>query len=69
VQWRSARVARSRAATGAFRLRLEMTARPKGHKRRARVLKVGRSRLTLAYRIKTGEERSAVLHACHMVPA
>lgn len=66
---RRARVEQSKQVIGQFREGMQVTASVKGHRRNATVLKVGRTRLTIGFTIKTGADRTAVIHACEVQPA
>jgi hypothetical protein len=61
--WRRERVAESREAIRQLVVGTRILARVKGHERVARIVKVGRSRVTISYRIKSGEERTALVYA------
>jgi hypothetical protein len=67
--WRRERVVESKAAIDQFSEGVQVTAIVKGDKRDATVIKVGRSRLTVRFRIKSGAERTALLYARDVQPA
>jgi len=56
-------IAASRAICGSFHVGQPVELTIKGHQRSGTVVKVGRSRLTVHYEIKTGAERTAVVYA------
>lgn len=66
---RRARVDESRQVIGQFSEGMMVIATVKGHQRVATVLKVGRTRLTVGFKIKTGADRTAVIHASEVQPA
>ncbi|MGA2926160.1 MAG: hypothetical protein ABSG43_09215 [Solirubrobacteraceae bacterium] len=61
--WRCERVAESREAICRLVVGTRVVARVKGHERLARIAKFGRSRVTISYQIKSGEERTALVDA------
>lgn len=67
--WRRERAAESRDVISQFDVVMRVTATVKGHRRDATVIKVGRSRVTVAFRIKSGTERTAQVYARDMQPA
>ena len=66
--WRRERVTESREACRQLSVGMAVTAKVKGHVRRATVVKVGRSRVTIGFRLKTGAERVAVVYARDVQP-
>lgn len=67
-QWRHDRVSESRAAITALCVGMAVTATVKGHSRTAIVTKVGRSRITVAFHLKSGAERTALVYARDVHP-
>ncbi|ORA75249.1 hypothetical protein BST28_22135 [Mycolicibacter kumamotonensis] len=67
-QWQHDRVAESRATIGALTVGMVVNATVKGHFREATVTKVGRSRVTVAFRLKSGAERTALVYARDVHP-
>jgi hypothetical protein len=65
---RHARAQEFRQAMGQFRQGMRVTAKVKGHPRDATVVKVGRSRLTIGFTIKSGADRTAVVYARDVRP-
>lgn len=63
ARWRSERAAQSRSEIGRFEVGMLVAFQVRGHDRTGRVVKVGRSRVTVKYRIKSGAERTALLYA------
>jgi hypothetical protein len=61
---RRERVERSREVVGGLVVGMSVTARVRGREREARIVKLGRSRVTVEFIIKSGAQRSAVLYAC-----
>lgn len=66
---RKACIEESKRAISRFREGMTVTAKVKGHVREATVLKVGRTRLTIGFKIKTGAGRTAVVYARDAQPA
>jgi hypothetical protein len=60
--WRCERVAESREAIGRLVVGTRVVARVKSHDRVARIVKVGRSRVTISDQINSGEERAALVY-------
>jgi hypothetical protein len=67
--WRRKRAAESRDGVSQFAVGMRVSASVKGHRRDATVVKVGRSRVTVAFQIKSGAERTAQLYARDVQPA
>jgi hypothetical protein len=68
AQWRRERVQESHQAIKALRVGMRVTAKVQGHEREATVTQVGRSRVSVAFRIKTGAERTALVYARDVQP-
>jgi len=68
-KWRQDRVAESCAAIAALAVGLAVQATVKGHSRKATITQVGRSRVTVAFRLKSGVERTAQVYARDVHPA
>jgi hypothetical protein len=66
--WRHDRVAESRDAIGQFTVGMRVTATVRGHRRDATVVKIGRSRVTVMFQIKSGAVRTAQLYARDVQP-
>lgn len=66
---RQARVEEPAKAIGQFSEGMRVTAKVKGHVRDATVLKVGRTRLVIGFKIKTGADRTAQVYARDVQPA
>lgn len=62
-RWRRERSAQSREAIPTFTVGMAVAATVKGHRRDATVTKVGRSRISVSFQIKSGAERTALLYA------
>lgn len=62
-KWQQDRVSESRAAIDALTVGMAVNATVKGHSRKATITKVGRSRVTVAFRLKSGAERSPLVYA------
>lgn len=67
-KWRQDRVSESRAAIAALAVGIAVNATVKGHSRAATITKVGRSRITVAFRLKSGVERTALVYARDVQP-
>jgi putative resolvase len=61
--WRRDRVTESGEAIRRLAVGMTVDARVKGHQRAAEIVKVGRSRVTISYRVRTGEQRTALVYA------
>jgi hypothetical protein len=68
-RWRQDRVAQSRVAIGALEVGMRATATVKGHHRDVTITKVGGSGVTVAFRLKSGAQRTALLYARDVQPA
>lgn len=68
-RWRRERAAESRQAIRQLALGMTVRARTRRHDRVARIIKLGRSRITVEFRIKSGQRRTAVLYARDVSPA
>jgi hypothetical protein len=66
--WRRKRVAQSTDAVDRFSVGMPVTAVVKGDRRDATVIKVGRSRVRIVFRIKSGAERTAMVYARDVSP-
>ncbi len=66
---RQARVAESKKVIGQFREGMPVMAKVKGHSRNATVVKVGRTRLTIGFTIKSDADRTAQVYARDVQPA
>jgi hypothetical protein len=62
-----ARVSESLKAIGQFSAGMRVVATVKGHQRDAVVVKTGRSRVTVSFRLKSGAERTAAVYAAELV--
>lgn len=67
-KWRHDRVSESRAAIAALTVGMAVNATVKGRSRTATIAKVGRSRITVAFRLKSGAERTALVYARDVQP-
>ena len=67
-KWRRDRVSESRAAIAALTVGMAVHATVKGHSRAATITKVGRSRISIAFRLKSGAERTAVVYGRDVQP-
>jgi hypothetical protein len=66
--WRRERIAQSQDAVSLFSVGMPVTAMVRGHRRDATVTKVGRSRIKIMFRIKSGAERTALVYARDVSP-
>jgi hypothetical protein len=62
------RIAQSKDAVRQFSVGMPVTAVVRGHRRDATVIKVGRSRIGIRFRIKSGAERTALVYAWDVSP-
>lgn len=69
VAWRRERVMESQAVCARLGVGMPVTVKVKGHQRDATVVKVGRSRVTVRFRLKSGAERTALVYAREVRPA
>jgi hypothetical protein len=67
-KWQQDRVTESRTAIDALTVGMDVNATVKGHSRKATITKVGRSRVTVAFRLKSGAERTALVYATDVQP-
>lgn len=65
---RQARAEESRRAIGQIHVGMKVRATVKRYQRVATVLKVGRTRITIGFKIKTGDDRTAVIYASEAQP-
>lgn len=63
------RVAESKAAIGDLVVGMSVVATVRGHQREAVITKIGRSKVTVAFRLKNGDEREATVYARNVTEA
>jgi hypothetical protein len=69
ARYRQERVEQSKAVIGALSPGMTVTAHVRGYVREAVIVSVGRSRVKVAFRLKTGEEREAMVYARDVLPS